>query len=137
MGRFSHQIAPRLLPVTRDDLRKVQLSGGGGGVVSGFLPISIVDLPLASTSEPLLRWRFDSAVTLAGSSADAGIAATSPSALRVRINGAANGTVTFTGTAGVFSLTSGAYGAGDLFELYPPTTVDATLDQVSITFDIS
>lgn len=114
----------------------VDAGGSTFVLVTGYLPVSIVDLPLADPAEPLFRWRLPVAVTISGSSADANVAATSPSALRIRKNGLANGTVTFTGTSGVFVITSGAYGAGDLFELYPPTSIDATLDQVSITFSI-
>jgi hypothetical protein len=104
-------------------------SGGG----YGYMPISVVDLPLADASEPLLRLLLTDGLTFVDGTGSAGVAATSPSALRVRKNGAANGTVTFTGTTGVVAITNLVYAPGDLFELYPPATLDATLDQVSIT----
>ncbi len=103
---------------------------------TGFLPVSIVDLPLATSAEPLFRWRLTTAVVFTGGTADAAIAATAVSALLIKKNGAANGTVSFTGTTGTVSFTSGSYGAGDLFELYPPASIDATLDRVSITFNL-
>lgn len=99
----------------------------------GYLPISIVDLPLADPTEPLLRLKLTGGVTFIDGVGSSGIAATAPSALRIRKNGAANGTVTFTGTAGVVAITNLVYAPGDLFELYPPASLDATLDQVSIT----
>lgn len=104
---------------------------------TGAMLLSIVDLPLADPTEPLLRWRMLNALTFSGGSADADIAATSTSALRLRKNGSANGTISFTGVTGTISFTSSAYGAGDLFEIYPPTTIDATLDRVSITLGVS
>ena len=100
---------------------------------NGYLPISIVDLPLADPTEPLLRWELTAGMQFVDGDATAGIAASASSALRVRKNGSANGTITFTGTTGVVSITNLVYAPGDLFELYPPTSIDATLDQVSIT----
>lgn len=105
----------------------------GGG--SGYMPISINDLPTADPSEPLLRWELTAGMEFVGGEASAGVAATSSSALRIRKNGSANGTITFTGSTGVVSFTSLVYAPGDLFEIYPPATVDATLDQVSITLE--
>lgn len=99
----------------------------------GFLPISIVDLPLADPTEPLLRLRLTDGITFIDGVADAEIAAAAPSALRLFKNSIANGTITITGTAGVVAITNLVYAPGDLFELYPPVTIDATLDRVSIT----
>jgi len=63
----------------------------------------------------------------------AGVAATAPSALRI-FNGVTQvGTITFTGTAGVISWSDSTFAEGDLFGLYPPTSVDPTLDRVRIT----
>lgn len=112
----------------------------GGGLTfdgaGGKLTLHIRDLPLADPNRPLLRWIIKDGLNLTGSGAgeaSAGIAATAPSGLRWRKNGAANGTTTFTGTSGVNSITTPQYGDGDLLELYPPATIDTTLDDVSIT----
>ncbi len=102
---------------------------------TGYLPVSIVDLPLADPTEPLLRILLTDGLTFTGGSGNAGIAATASSALRIRKNGAANGTVTFTGTTGVVAFTNLVYAPGDVFEIYPPASLDATLDQVSITLE--
>lgn len=100
---------------------------------NGYQAISIVDLPEADPAEPLLRMRLTAGMTFVDGVADAAIAATASSALRIRKNGSANGTITFTGSTGVVSFTNLVYAPGDLFELYPPSTIDATLDRVSIT----
>jgi hypothetical protein len=100
----------------------------------GYLPVSIVDLPLADAAEPLFRWKLPVALTFTGGIADAAAGATGSPALPIKKNGAANGNVSFAGTTGTVSFTSGSYGAGDIFELYPPASTDATLDRVSITF---
>ena len=110
------------------------LSYGGAG---GKMAVSIIDLPLADPAEPLLRWIIKGTLNFTGSgagAANAAIAATSPSSLRLRKNGAANGTIAFTGTSGVISFSNSSYADGDVFEIYPPTSIDATLDRVSITF---
>lgn len=103
------------------------------------LMLSIVDLPLADTAEPLYRFRISPAMnfTASGSgTADAEIAATSPASLRLYKNGAANGTIDYVGATGTINLTDPSYAEGDLFELYPPASTDATLDQLSITFQL-
>ena len=105
----------------------------GPPTANGYMPISIVDLPLADPAEPLIRMILTGGMTFVDGVASAAIAATASSALRIRKNGAANGTITFTGTTGVVSITNLVYAAGDLFELYPPTSIDTTLDRVSIT----
>jgi hypothetical protein len=61
--------------------------------------------------------------------------AASPCDLLFKKNGAANGTIAYTGTGGVISFTDPSYLDGDLFELYPPVTIDPTLDGLSITFE--
>jgi hypothetical protein len=103
------------------------------------LMISIIDLPLANPAEPLLRWRIRRNLTFNGSgpgSADATVGTASPpSTLRLRKNGASAGTIAFTGTTGVISWTNPSFTIGDLFELYPPLSIDAALDDVSITFE--
>jgi len=102
------------------------------------LLISIIDLPLADPAEPLLRWRLTRAIDFTGSgpgTADAEVGAASPSDLRLVKNGSANGTIAFTGTGGVISFTNSSYADGDLFELYPPSSLDPTLDRLSITFE--
>lgn len=160
MRTTRHQQQPTTTPVTADGLRRLQLAleagivdAGGAGVTQfngrsgsvllnetdildalgpGSMPISIIGLPDADPSEPLLRFVLTEGMEFTGGSATAGIAATSPSALRFRKNGVANGTAAYTGTTGVVAVTA-AYADGDLFELYPPATIDPTLDQVSIT----
>lgn len=102
----------------------------------GHIPISIVDLPEADPAEPLVRWRVP-AMTIEVEEADAGVAATSPSALRFRKNSVDQGTLTFTGTSGVASFSTIVYADGDLMEIYPPSSIDATLDRVSVTLGVS
>jgi len=128
----------RLPPTTPEELQQVWSGGTGASSDIHTLMISIVDLPSADPNEPLLRWRFERNIDLTGTgpgAADAGIAATSPSPLRLRKNGAANGTIDYTGTNGVINFISSNYAVGDLLELYPPTVIDATLDRLSITFE--
>jgi hypothetical protein len=103
----------------------------------GYMPISIMDMPIADPAEPLFRMLLSDDMSFIGGAGNAGIAATAPSALRIRKNGAANGTITFTGTAAVVSFTDPDYAAGDIFELYPPVAVDATLDWISITLGVA
>jgi hypothetical protein len=101
----------------------------------GALVINIDDLPLATSSEPLFEFVVPTGgIIFSGDDyLSAGVAATSPSALRYFKNGAANGTLTFTGTSGASSFSDSTYAAGDLFGLYPPTSIDATLDRLRIT----
>jgi hypothetical protein len=99
---------------------------------TGFMPISIVDLPLADPAEPLLRWLLVDGMEFTGGSVDTGIAATGSVDLRIRKNGAANGTIS---SAGVVTFTNPVYAAGDVFEIYPPAAADATWDQVAITLE--
>lgn len=159
---FKHQTQPTPLVVTSDGQRRLQLAleaqivaAGAAGVLlfngrsgsvtftsgdllnatQAYMPISIVDLPTATPAKPLLRWYFTAAVTFVGGIANAAIGASSTSVLRVFKDGVANGTVSFTGTTGTVAITTLAYPAGSLFELYPPTTIDATLDRVSITLE--
>lgn len=99
---------------------------------TGFMPISIVDLPLADSAEPLLRWKLTDGMTFTGGSVNAAIAATGSPSIRIRKNGSANGTIT---SAGVVTFTDPVYAPGDIFELYPPSATDATWDQVAITLE--
>lgn len=101
----------------------------------GALSININGMVDADPSEPLFEFEAPlGGLTFSGADyISAGIAATAPSALRIRKNGSANGTITFTGTAGVAAFSDSTYLAGDLFGLYPPTSIDATLDQLRIT----
>src|SRR5687768_12251027 len=96
-----HQQQPVPVPVTSDGLRRLQLAleaqitaaGAAGvttfngrsgvvtllasdltGLTSGFLPISIVDLPLADPAEPLVRWELLGGLTFTGGSGTAAIA---------------------------------------------------------------
>lgn len=159
MGRFRHQVQPERLAVTPDGLRRSQLAieaqivaAGAAGVTTfntrsgavsllaadvkavmpGHLEISIIDLPDADPSEPLLRWLFDDGLTFTGGTLNSGIAATSASSLRIRKNGAANGTIS---SAGVVTFTNLVYAPGDIFEIYPPAVTDATWDQVAIALE--
>jgi hypothetical protein len=159
---LKHPIQPVAVPLSYDALRRLQLeleamiaAAGAAGVTlfngrsgsvalteadvldvlgPGHMPISIVGLPEADAAEPLLRFILTEGMDFVGGTGTAGIAATSPSVLRFRKNGVANGTATFTGTAGAIAITD-PYADGDLFELYPPAVIDATLDQVSITLE--
>jgi len=99
----------------------------------GALNISIVDLPLANVAEPLVRFRLTRDYLFTTGVADATIGATGSPVFRLRKNGVASGTVTFAGTVGTLAWGDSTYPSGALFELYPPVTPDATLDQVSIT----
>jgi hypothetical protein len=101
----------------------------------GAMSINVNDMPTASPGDPLLEFETPSGgIIFSGTDyISAGVAATAPSALRLFKNGAANGTITFTGTAGVAAFSDSTYVAGDLFGLYPPLSVDATLDQLRIT----
>jgi len=105
---------------------------------STALAMSIIDLPLADVSEPLLRVRFTTEkIFTGGGLADAEIAATGTPAFVIMKDGLANGDVAFTGTTGTIAISDSTYPAGSLFEIYPPNPVDATLDQVSITLDLA
>lgn len=101
----------------------------------GALIINVNDLPSATASEPLFEFEVPTGgIVFSGDNQiTAGIAATSSSALRLFKNGSANGTVTFTGTSGAASFSDSTYAAGDLFGLYPPASLDATLDRLRIT----
>jgi hypothetical protein len=124
----------------------ITLSGNGGKALvindagtaivpaTGKMPISIIDLPTATPSKPLIRWEIPEPMTFAGGIGNAGVAATAISVLRFFKNGVQVGTASFTGTTGTIAMTA-SYSAGDIFELYPPTSIDATLDQVSITLE--
>jgi hypothetical protein len=134
-------VEPDLLRIPPTDPFTAQVwSGGSSPVPSGghTLMISIEDLPLADPAKPLLRWRMQRDVNFTGTgagSADAALPAASPCDLLFKKNGAANGTIAYTGTGGVISFTDPSYLDGDLFELYPPVTIDPTLDGLSITFE--
>jgi hypothetical protein len=102
----------------------------------GWLALDVNDLlTVTDTTKPLYEFEVgDSGLVFNGSDhITAGVAATASSALRLFKNGAANGTITFTGSSGLAAFTSGTYAAGDLFGLYPPVTLDATLDRLRIT----
>lgn len=101
----------------------------------GALAININDLPSADPSEPLMEVEIpNGGVVFSGSDQiSAGVGATSTSTLRLFKNGVANGTVIFSGTGGNASFSDSTYAGGDLFGLYPPLSVDATLDRVRIT----
>lgn len=102
----------------------------------GAFILNINDLPSAVPADPLFEFEVPAGglvFTGVGNELSAGVAATSPSALRYFKNGVANGTLTFTGTAGVSSFSDSTYAAGDLFSLYPPLSIDATLDRLRIT----
>lgn len=101
----------------------------------GAMSINVNGMVDADPSEPLLEFEVPTGgVIFSGDDyISAGIAATAPSALRLFKNGSTNGTITFTGTAGVAAFSDSTYLAGDLFGLYPPTSIDATLDQLRIT----
>lgn len=117
-------------------------SGGGPGPGSGSalhaLPIYIEELPGHPAGEPLLRielihtWTLDEANAVA--SADE--AAAAPAVLSIRLDGVEQGTVTFIGTAGVVDLVNPVFPPG-VFEVYPPSPADATLDGISITFPLT
>lgn len=101
----------------------------------GALVLNISDLPIADPAKPLFEAEIPSGgVVFSGADfLSAGVAATGSPALRLFKNGAANGTITFTGTAGVAAFSNSNYSAGDLFGLYPPLVADATLDRLRIT----
>jgi hypothetical protein len=106
----------------------------------GSLYLSIIDLPAADPAEPLVRMRFtdDYAFAVTGA-ADSAAAATLLSAFRIRKDGVQVGTVTFAaaGSTGTIAFSDSTFPDGSLFEVYPPATPDATLDQVSITLDLA
>lgn len=101
----------------------------------GALVMNINGMPSAVPADPLYEFEVPTGgIIFSGVDfITAGIAATAPSALRLFKNGAANGTITFTGAAGAASFSDSTYAAGDLFGLYPPLSIDATLDQLRIT----
>src|SRR4051812_6921783 len=108
-------VEPNLLrtPPSPEDVPQVWSGGAPPSTSAGHdLMISIEDLPLADPAKFLLRWRLSRDIAFTGTgpgSADAAVAATSPSSLRLRKNGAANGTIAFTGTTGVISFTDPNY----------------------------
>ena len=100
------------------------------------LVLDINGLPLADPTQPLWECLIPAGgkvFTGVGDHLSAGVGATSPSALRLFKNGVANGTITFTGTAGVVVFSDSTFAEGDLFSLYPPSSIDATLDRVRVT----
>lgn len=101
----------------------------------GWLAININDMPSAAPADPLYEFEVgDGGLVFSGlDQISAGVAATSPSVFRLFKNGAANGSITFTGSSGTASFSDSTYAAGDLFALYPPLSIDATLDRVRIT----
>lgn len=104
----------------------------------GAISIDINGLPTATPSEPLLEFIVPAGGLVFTGAADhisAGIASAAGSDLRYFKNGAANGTIHFaaSGTTGSSSFSDSTYAEGDLFGLYPPASVDATLDRVRIT----
>ena len=102
----------------------------------GALTMDINGLPLADPTQPLWECLIPAGgkvFTGVGDHLSAGVAATAASVLRMFKNGVACGTITFTGTAGVVSFSDSTFAEGDLFGLYPPSTIDATLDRVRIT----
>lgn len=106
----------------------------------GSLYISIIDLPLADPTEPLVRYKLTDAYVFAGGgAADAAVAATSSSVFRIRKDGVQVGTVTFGAGAstGTIAFSDSSFPSGSVFELYPPVATDATLDWVSITLDLA
>ncbi len=106
-------------------------------VAPTFLNLSIVDLPTTDITEPLFRLRIrDDSWTFSGGFADASIAATGTPALRMRKNGVQIGAVAYAGTVGTVSFTDLSLVLGDLFEIYPPSPADATLDQLSVSLAV-
>lgn len=105
------------------------------GFILGDVMFSIVDLPLANPSKPLTRDRLIRPMVFSSvaSVADAATGATGSPAIRIFKNGGQVGTITFAGTVGTVSFSDSTFPAGSLFELYPPSSVDATLDLVSVT----
>lgn len=65
--------------------------------------------------------------------ANAITAATSPTILTFKKNGVAFGTLTFTGTTGVFSSTETSFARYDLLSLHAPAIADATLAGLTLT----
>jgi hypothetical protein len=113
--------------------RVTTLETGGDKI----LYLSVTDgLPDADPDEPLLRVRVQRNWTIDSIQAEAGDGATSPTALRFRKDGVANGQILFTGTNGVAS-GIGDYPAGSLLEVYPPEIADPTLDDLSISIRVS
>jgi hypothetical protein len=112
-------------------------ANGAAPITAAELEISIVDLPSAAISEPLLRFRMNIGRTFSGGTGDASVAATGAPSFSIKKNGTAVGSVSFSGTTGTVSFSDSSFPAGSLFELYPPTVADATLDQVSITLATS
>ncbi len=106
----------------------------------GSLNLSIIDLPLADPTEPLVRLRLTDDYVFAGTgAADSAVASTALKVFTIKKNGASAGTVTFAAAAstGSIAFSDSNFPDGSLLELYPPATPDATLDQVSITLDFS
>lgn len=109
-----------------------------GGSATGAFVVDINGLVDADPSEPLYEFVVPSGGLIFTATADhitAGVAATGASALRFFKNGAANGTIDFSagGATGTNNISNSSYAEGDLFGLYPPTSIDATLDRVRIT----
>jgi len=89
-------------------------------------------------SEVVARYAFTANVVfptgLAGSRASAGTAATGSPAFSLRRNGVEFGTCSFSGATGSFSSPSGAnFVPGDVLTVVAPASVDATLEDISIT----
>jgi hypothetical protein len=129
--------APPAAVVPDGDYGEVEIIGGQWFIDKpGALSININDLTLADPAEPLFEFEVPAGgivFTGVGDQLSAGVAASAPSALRLFKDGVANGDITFTGAAGVPTFTDSSYNAGELFSLYPPLALDATLDRVRIT----
>ena len=122
--------------VKRGQEAPYDINGAPVSQEAGFLAIDVNDLPTADPAEPLYEFLVPPGFTIVfnGSNAiDAGVAATGTPSLPIKKNGAANGSIAFTGSSGTASFSDSTYAAGDLFGLYPPSSADATLDQVRIT----
>jgi hypothetical protein len=105
----------------------------------GLLALYLANLDAADPAEPLYEFVVEGAdIIFTGNSAiTAGVAATGATVFPIKKNGAANGNITVTGSAGAFSISDSTYADGDLFSLYPPATADATLDRLRVSLEIA
>lgn len=109
----------------------------GGAIGARFLDISVTDLPSQSPTVPLLRFRLQQNWSFGAGVADSAIAATGSAVFSIRKNGSQVGTVTFAGSTGTVAFVDSTFPSGSLFEIYPPATANATLDDVSITIGVT
>jgi len=101
------------------------------GLLGGVSPYHNLYVSVANGVQRVENWTLGTAI------GGAGVAASAPATFPVKKNGAANGSIVFTGTSITDNIVSRSYPLGSLFELYPPATADTTLDDISLSIPVT